>query len=79
MSSHHKPRKCFEILNWDDVALKVTGRFTERRRHHVPVMEIWDFQASGLLVYLAFKATPTGIYFNAFVRNSGNWFANRVS
>lgn len=78
MSSHHPLRPCFEILTWTDSTLTVRCQFTEKR-HTLPREEIWDFTALDSTDYFDFKATPTGVFFNAAVRNSSNWESVRIS
>lgn len=78
MANHHPPRACFEILAWTDATLTVRGTFTEKRKT-LPRDEIWDFTADNSADYFAFKATPTGVFFNANVRGGSTWSALRVS
>jgi hypothetical protein len=67
------------MLAFDDVHQIITGTFTEKRKKHLPTMEVWTFQTADVDAYEGFKANAQGKYFNANVRNSDDWLSVRVS
>jgi len=77
MSSHHPPRECFRALAWDLPSLTVVATFTELRRS-TPHTEMWSFLATDTPTFLTFFANPTGVWFNANVRESPDWTAVRL-
>lgn len=64
MSTHHPFRHCFTSVDFTDAPLVIVTDFTEG--------QIYEYDFTLFPTELAgFMATPTGIYFNASVRNVG--------
>ena len=78
MPSHHPPRHCFKMLNFDVSTLTVRGTFTEERINS-PRAEIWDFTTDNIYYFYEFVDNPTGSYFNENVRDSVHWSSVRIS
>ena len=78
MATHHPPRHCFLSTIFDDGPMSVLCTFTEQRKHGNP-SEVYEYIAPDTPSYAAFKAHPTGHWFDTNVRHNSSWTFARIS